>query len=172
MLALGDISAARLLYARAAARGSAKAATTLGKTYDPAFLASIQVSGLAPNRGVVIALLLLRSLFAQMDVPARQAFVMAIVPAAERAFAQGTSNPFDVSCVVRGLDAVGLAVRDRRYRVAATLARAWFDGRNAASEPVFDRVRGLVHDGIDDGRVSANSGAEANIEAGLALVAS
>jgi TPR repeat protein len=49
MLALGDISAARLLYERAAALGSAKAATALGKTYDPAFLASIQVSGLAPN---------------------------------------------------------------------------------------------------------------------------
>ena len=38
------------LYERAAALGSAKAATALGKTYDPAFLASIQVSGLAPNR--------------------------------------------------------------------------------------------------------------------------
>ena len=50
MLALGDISAARLLYERAASLGSAKAATALGKTYDPAFLASIQVSGLAPNR--------------------------------------------------------------------------------------------------------------------------
>ena len=49
MLALGDISAARLLYERAAALGSAKAATTVGKTYDPAFLASIQVSGLTPN---------------------------------------------------------------------------------------------------------------------------
>ena len=50
MLALGDISAARLLYERAASLGSAKAATALGKTYDPVFLASIQVSGLAPNR--------------------------------------------------------------------------------------------------------------------------
>ena len=58
MLALGDISAARLLYERAAALGSAKAATALGKTYDPAFLASIQVSGLAPNRcrrGVMVS---------------------------------------------------------------------------------------------------------------------
>ena len=34
---LGDISAARLLYQRAAAAGSATAATALGKTYDPAF---------------------------------------------------------------------------------------------------------------------------------------
>ena len=50
MLALGDISAARLLYERAASIGSARAATALGKTYDPAFLTSIQVSGPVPSR--------------------------------------------------------------------------------------------------------------------------
>ena len=50
MLAPGDISGAHLLYERAASLGSARAATALGKTYDPVFLASIQVSGLAPNR--------------------------------------------------------------------------------------------------------------------------
>lgn len=55
MLALGDISAARLLYERAASLGSARAATALGKTYDPAFLATIQVSGLAPNRAAAAA---------------------------------------------------------------------------------------------------------------------
>ena len=49
MLAPGDISGAHLLYERAASLGSARAATALGKTYDLAFLASIQVSGLAPN---------------------------------------------------------------------------------------------------------------------------
>ncbi len=54
MLALGDISAARLLYERAASIGSARAATALGKTYDPAFLTSIQVSGLAPNRSAAV----------------------------------------------------------------------------------------------------------------------
>ena len=47
MLAPGDISGAHLLYERAASLGSARAA--LGKTYDLAFLASIQVSGLAPK---------------------------------------------------------------------------------------------------------------------------
>ncbi len=39
MLALGDLSAARLLYERAAAGGDGHAATAAGKTYDPAFLA-------------------------------------------------------------------------------------------------------------------------------------
>ena len=50
-------------------------------------------------------------------------------------------------------------------------SRVWIDGRNAAAAPVFDRQRGLAYDGIDDGRVSHNSGAESNVEAGLALVA-
>jgi len=50
MLALGDISAARLLYQRAAALGSARAATAVGKTYDPVFLVSIQASGIAADR--------------------------------------------------------------------------------------------------------------------------
>ena len=49
MLSLGDISAARLLYERAAALGSARAATAVGKTFDPAFLATIHASGIPPD---------------------------------------------------------------------------------------------------------------------------
>jgi TPR repeat protein len=49
MLSLGDISAARLLYERAAALGSARAATAVGKTFDPAFLAAIHASVLRPD---------------------------------------------------------------------------------------------------------------------------
>jgi sugar phosphate permease len=41
---------------------------------------------------VAIGLLLARALFAQMDVPARQAFVMAVVPADERAAASSVTN--------------------------------------------------------------------------------
>jgi type II secretory pathway predicted ATPase ExeA len=52
MLALGDIVAARLLYARAAALGSAEAATSIGKTYDPAFLVSIAAVGTTANPGL------------------------------------------------------------------------------------------------------------------------
>ncbi len=55
MLALGDISAARLLYERAASLGSARAATSLGKTYDPDFLATIRASGIIPNRDTAAA---------------------------------------------------------------------------------------------------------------------
>jgi TPR repeat protein len=49
MLELGDISAARRLYERAAALGSARAATAAGKTYDAAFLASIHAQGILPD---------------------------------------------------------------------------------------------------------------------------
>ena len=55
MLALGDISAARLFYERAAALGSAEAATKLGNTYDAAFLASIQAKGIVADQAAAIA---------------------------------------------------------------------------------------------------------------------
>jgi type II secretory pathway predicted ATPase ExeA len=48
-LSAGDISAARLLFTRAAGAGSAQAATRMGKTYDPAFLSEIGAIGIAPN---------------------------------------------------------------------------------------------------------------------------
>lgn len=44
-LASGDLSAARRFYERAAAAGDAKAATTVGKTYDPIFLKRMAVRG-------------------------------------------------------------------------------------------------------------------------------
>ncbi len=50
MLELGDISAARRLYERAAALGNARAATAAGKTYDASFLASIRARGIVPDQ--------------------------------------------------------------------------------------------------------------------------
>ncbi len=47
LLREGDVSAARLLYDRAAAAGSGRAATAMGKTFDAAFLAGIGVVGLS-----------------------------------------------------------------------------------------------------------------------------
>jgi TPR repeat protein len=49
MLAIGDISAARLLYERAAAGGDARAATAAGKTYDPLFLRETAARGVQPQ---------------------------------------------------------------------------------------------------------------------------
>jgi len=49
LLRIGDISAARLFYERAAAGGSARAMTALGMTYDPSFLSRINVRGIRPD---------------------------------------------------------------------------------------------------------------------------
>jgi len=101
---------------------------------------------------------------------ARRSVEAALIPPLERHFPGARVLPFDVSCVVRGLDAVAAATGESRYERMASLARAWFDGRNTAAAPVYNRAGGLVFDGIDDGRVSQNSGAEANIEGALALL--
>ena len=50
------------------------------------------LAALAPNRWLAIALLLLRSALSQMDVPARQAFVMSVVRPEERAAAASVTN--------------------------------------------------------------------------------
>jgi hypothetical protein len=104
-----------------------------------------------------------------IQVAARSADAV-LAPAAQRAFAGPRALPFDVSSTVAGLDAVAAATGDARYAEFAALARAWFDGRNAAGHAVYDRARGVVFDGIDDDRINRNSGAEANIEGGLALL--
>jgi hypothetical protein len=46
----------------------------------------------APNLGAAAALLLGRACLSQMDVPTRQAYVMALVPAAERTAAAAVTN--------------------------------------------------------------------------------
>jgi MFS family permease len=50
------------------------------------------LAALAPRAGLAIGLLMLRSLLSQMDVPARQAFVMAVVLPEERAAAASVTN--------------------------------------------------------------------------------
>jgi sugar phosphate permease len=52
----------------------------------------LAAAALVPSAPAAIGLLLGRALFAQMDVPARQAFVMAVVPADERAAAASVTN--------------------------------------------------------------------------------
>jgi hypothetical protein len=49
MLALGDVSAARLFYERAAATGSGRSATALGKTYEREVLAQLGARGVADD---------------------------------------------------------------------------------------------------------------------------
>ncbi|MEO5837512.1 MAG: MFS transporter [Acidimicrobiales bacterium] len=54
--------------------------------------ALLALAAFAPNAPTAIALLLGRALFSQMDVPARQAFVMAVVPPRARATASSITN--------------------------------------------------------------------------------
>jgi MFS family permease len=54
--------------------------------------ALLALAAFAPNGAIAITLLLVRALFSQMDVPARQAFVMAVVPPEERAAASSVTN--------------------------------------------------------------------------------
>jgi len=106
----------------------------------------------------------------EMVETARRSAELLLMPAVERSFPFEHVLPFDVSCTIVNLDAVADATREARYAAAAMLGRNWFRGRNTAGQAVYDAERGLVFDGIDDGQVSQNSGAESNIEAALALL--
>ena len=56
------------------------------------------------------------------------------------------------------------------YTILAADARAWFDGRNPAARPVYDREAGRVSDGVDGTTLNTHSGAESNIVAAQALL--
>jgi general secretion pathway protein A len=54
LLRIGDISAARLAYERAATGGSARAMTALGMTYDPSFLNRVNARGIRPDPAMAV----------------------------------------------------------------------------------------------------------------------
>ena len=64
---------------------------TMVFTHLPANL-FLALAAFAPSAGLAIACLLVRSLFSQMDIPARQALVMAVVTPEERAAAASVTN--------------------------------------------------------------------------------
>lgn len=103
-------------------------------------------------------------------VVARRSADLVFGPAIASAFAFPVVQPYDVACAVDAMDRLAVATGDTRYERQAADARAWFDGRNTAGAPVYDRERGRVADGIDDGRVSRSSGAESNILGAQALL--
>jgi hypothetical protein len=94
-----------------------------------------------------------------------------IVPAVDSKFDRSGIAPFDVASCVYSLDRLHEATGDPRWSGLAADARAWFDGRNPAGLPTYDRRRGRVADGVDEGRISENSGAESNIVGAEALFA-
>ncbi|HUQ16461.1 MAG TPA: hypothetical protein VM070_01605 [Candidatus Saccharimonadales bacterium] len=100
---------------------------------------------------------------------ARRSADLVFGPAIASAFDFPVVQPYDVACAVDAMDRLHAATGEARYARGAAEARAWFDGRNTAGAPVYDRERGRVADGIDQGRISASSGAESNIVAAQAL---
>ncbi len=64
---------------------------TMVYTHLPANLFLV-AAGVVPSAPLAVACLLLRASLSQMDVPARQAYVMAVVPPEERAAAAGVTN--------------------------------------------------------------------------------
>ena len=64
---------------------------TMVYTHLPANLFLV-LAGVVPNATLAVGFLLARALLSQMDVPARQAYVMAVVPPEERAAAAGVTN--------------------------------------------------------------------------------
>ena len=93
-----------------------------------------------------------------------------LVPVVEDAFPASGTTPYDVASCIYSLDRLFEATGDERWEVLAMKARAWFDGRNPAGLPVYDRRRGRVADGVDEKRLSENSGAESNVVAAEALL--
>jgi hypothetical protein len=87
----------------------------------------------------------------------------------ESGFDLSSVRPYDVQSTILVMDRLAQRTGDRKYFQLGAMSRAWFDGRNSAGVPTYDRRTGRAYDGIDDGRVNHNSGAEANISAGLAL---
>ena len=79
------------------------------------------------------------------------------------------AQPYGVACAIFAMDQLYRATGDALFEQLRDDARAWFDGRNAARRPVYDRAAGRIHDGIDGECVNANSGAESNIAGAHAL---
>ena len=64
---------------------------TMAYTHIPANLC-LMIAGTMPNAGLALVFLLLRASMSSMDVPARQSYVMAVVPPEERAAAASLTN--------------------------------------------------------------------------------
>lgn len=100
---------------------------------------------------------------------ARVSALRYLAPLIDSGFDLPTVQPDGVACAVFGVDRLAAITGERRFAHLAEHARAWFDDRNPARRPVYDRASGRVHDGIDAGSLNAHSGAESNIAGAQAL---
>ncbi len=101
---------------------------------------------------------------------ARRSAELVFTTIVEAGFEMPRTQPYDVASSVRVLSRIAEVTGDSRYGALAAAARGWFDGRNPAGRPVYDRVAGRVADGVDGRQVSAQSGAESNVVGAQALL--
>lgn len=73
-----------------------------------------------------------------------------------------------LSPMMQGLAELYRATGERRYRDLALGTYGWFTGANDAGAVMYNPQTGRCLDGIKDGQVSRNCGAESAIEAGFA----
>lgn len=100
---------------------------------------------------------------------ARRSAELVFMGVVKEGFDLPRTQPYDVASTVYVMTRLADVTGAPEYAALAAAARSWFDGRNAAGRPVYNRTAGRVADGVDGRRVSANSGAEANIAGAQAL---
>jgi hypothetical protein len=101
---------------------------------------------------------------------ARRSALAYLAPLIESGFDAPTVQPYGVAAAIGSVEQLALITAEPRFADLVLKARGWFDGRNTAGRPVYDRVVGRVRDGIDDGVLNEHSGAESNIAAAEALI--
>lgn len=122
-------------------------------THLPANLLLVSAA-FAPTAGLAIAAILGRALLSQMDVPARQALVMAVVPPAERMSAASITNvPRSLAAAATPLAAGALLARrgrpprSQRHRLAAHHRRSGQGHlRPGAAVPVPPHRHPMIND--------------------------
>jgi hypothetical protein len=102
---------------------------------------------------------------------ARTSALLYLAPLIDSGFDLPTVQPDGVASALFGVESLATVTGERRFTELAERARAWFNGRNPAKRPVYDRGAGKVHDGIDAGVLNEHSGAESNVAGAQALFA-
>jgi hypothetical protein len=72
-------------------------------------------------------------------------------------------QPIEVACLAEASRTAYDATGDDRWVQALDLCRGWFDGANDAGLVMHDPVSGGGFDGLEDGSVNANQGAESTL---------
>jgi hypothetical protein len=101
---------------------------------------------------------------------ARESALRYLAPVIDSGFDLPTVQPDGVASALFGVQTLAAVTGERRFAVLSERARAWFhEGVVRSRPPVYDRAAGRIHDGVDNGVLNSNSGAESNIAGAQAL---